>query len=264
MNVLLTPPQRVMVPLVRFLVCAFAVALGSSALALQRDSARVTRVIKDVTLLPHQAASRPATVSDNVTGGTAVRTGTESRAELTFKDETITRLGANTIFSFNEGSREVDLSGGAILMQVPRDGGESKIVTMSITASITGGTALLESNKNWPIKFLVLEGVGRFYRNGHADGAVVLHGGEMIMMTVDGRISRPAHFNERRVFKTSKLITQFGPLANADLIMAVIKKQEAGHMTTTDSESDILAAVDQKTNSSRDSVRPQGNPNPRR
>jgi hypothetical protein len=34
-----------------------------------------------------------------LTEGTAVRTGLESRAELTFTDQTLARLGANTVFS---------------------------------------------------------------------------------------------------------------------------------------------------------------------
>src|ERR1700730_12951275 len=74
--------------------------------------ARVTQVIKDVKLLPGQAAPRAAAVSDNVSGDTAVRTGADSRAELTFTDLTIARLGANTIFSFNEGTRTISLTDG--------------------------------------------------------------------------------------------------------------------------------------------------------
>ena len=72
-----------------------------------------------------------ASVSDMVRGDTAVRTGAESRAELTFGDLTIARLGANTIFSFNEDTRTVDLAGGAILLRVPKGSGGAKIQTDS-------------------------------------------------------------------------------------------------------------------------------------
>src|SRR3954468_19330707 len=82
--------------------------------------ARVTQVVKDVKILASQAEPRPATLTDTVRGDTAVRTGVESRAELTFGDTTIARLGANTVFSFNEGSRTVDLANGAILLRVPK------------------------------------------------------------------------------------------------------------------------------------------------
>src|SRR5437868_8908650 len=71
--------------------------------------ARVTQVVKDVKLLPNAAAARPAVVSDQVRDGTAVRTGVESRAEVTFIDSTLARPGANTIFSFTEGTRNLDL-----------------------------------------------------------------------------------------------------------------------------------------------------------
>ncbi|MGH8165502.1 MAG: FecR domain-containing protein, partial [Rhodanobacteraceae bacterium] len=127
--------------------------------------ARVTQVIKDVKLLPGQAAPRPAAVSDEVKNGTAVRTGNDSRAELTFTDQTLTRLGANTIFSFNEGTRNLQLSSGAMLLRVPKNDGGAKIKTAAVTAAITGTTIMLEYHPDAYIKFIVLEGTGRIFRN---------------------------------------------------------------------------------------------------
>ncbi|MEO6969388.1 MAG: hypothetical protein ABI217_00650, partial [Chthoniobacterales bacterium] len=85
--------------------------------ATQLKEARVSQVIKDVKLLPAQAAPKPAAVRDEVREDTAVRTGVESRAELTFTDQTLARLGANTIFSFKEGTRNLELGGGAMLLR---------------------------------------------------------------------------------------------------------------------------------------------------
>ena len=197
-----------------------------TATAAQLQAARITRIIKDVKLLPGQGAPRPAAENDNVSAGTAVRTGVESRTELTFADLTITRLGANTIFSFNEGTREIGLGNGAMLVQVPRGGAEVKITTAAVTAGITGGTALFESNKGLPIKLLMLEGTGRFYPTGHPEQAAIVHGGEMVMMTLSGQITQPTKFNAGLVYKTSKLVTSFPKLANADLIAAVIDAQQ--------------------------------------
>ncbi|HEY6045694.1 MAG TPA: FecR family protein, partial [Pyrinomonadaceae bacterium] len=191
------------------------------------QSARVTHIINDVKLLPEQAAARPAIVNDNVGADTAVRTGIDSRTELTFSDLTITRLGANTIFSFNKGTRQLSLGSGAVLVQVPRNGADAIISTAAVTAAVSGGTALFEKNKGLPTKLLMLEGIGRFYPTGHPEEAVIVHGGEMVMMTVDGRITRPAKFNAALVYKTSKLITSFPTLPNADLIFAVIDQQQA-------------------------------------
>ncbi|PYL66501.1 MAG: hypothetical protein DMF25_00205, partial [Verrucomicrobia bacterium] len=117
----------------RFIAVASAftclAAVATSASAAQLKEARVTQVVNDVKLLAGQAAPRPAAVSDPVRPGTAVRTGTESRSELTFTDLTITRLGANTIFSFNEGTREMNLINGAILFQLPKGSGGATIKT---------------------------------------------------------------------------------------------------------------------------------------
>src|SRR5207237_3062937 len=143
---------------------------------------------------------------------------------------TMTRPGASTIFSFNEGARRINLCGGAVLLQVPRNGAEAKITTVAVTAAITGGTAILEANKGFPTKLLMLEGIGRFYPTGHPEQAAIVHGGEMAMMTVDGQIMRPTKFNAALVYKTSKLITSFPTLPNADLILAVIDEQQAGQL----------------------------------
>src|SRR6267143_1094682 len=207
------------------LISLFAFVQLSHAAELR--SARVTQIINDVKLLPGQATARPAVVNASISVGTAVRTGSDSRTELTFADLTITRLGANTVFSFNGGAREIELGSGAVLVQVPRNGAEAKIRTAAVTAAITGGTALFETHKNLPAKLLMLEGIGRFYRNGHPEEAAIVHGGEMAMMTLDGQITRPTKFNAALVYKTSKLITSFPPLPNADLILAVIAEQQA-------------------------------------
>jgi len=82
---------------------------GVSVTAAQLKEAQVTQVVKDVKLLPTSAAARPATVNDEVRVGTAVRTGMDSRSELKFTDQTLARLGANTIFSFTEGTRNLNL-----------------------------------------------------------------------------------------------------------------------------------------------------------
>ena len=62
-------------------------------------------------------------VNDKVREDTSVRTGGESRSELTFADLTIARLGADTIFSFNKAGRDDQLDGGSVLLRVPKNSG---------------------------------------------------------------------------------------------------------------------------------------------
>lgn len=221
------------------LICL--IAAGPLTAAAQLKEARVTQVIKDVKLLGAQGGQRSATVSDAVREGNAVRTGTDSRAELTFTDLTLTRLGSNTVFSFNADARQLDLAGGAVLVEVPRGGAAVKVNTAAVTAAITGGVALFEYHKGTPAKLLVMEGKGEACSKIHPGECETANGGEMLTMTVDGHITPPTKFNAALVAKTSKLIKGFPPLANADLIQAVIAQQQvemAGETSDTNTDKD--------------------------
>ena len=119
---------------------AFALAgvLPNEVSADELKEAKVTQVIQDVQMLPSNASPRPAAVNDNVRQGTAVQTGVQSRSELTFKDQTITRLGEKTIFSVGEGARTIDLGSGQFLLFVPKKAGGAKVKAGAVTAAITG------------------------------------------------------------------------------------------------------------------------------
>src|SRR6266480_3624943 len=191
----------------------------------QLQQARVSQVIQDVRVLETHGAPRPAAVNDKVIQGMGVRTGVESRAELTFTDLTITRLGANTVFSFKQGARELDLTSGAVLLQIPPKAPAVKVSTSAVTAAITGGTALFATGP--PTKFMVLEGIGTFYPAGHPERAATINGGEMMTMTANGRMTKPEKFDVKLVLKTSRLIKDFPPLENMPLVMAVVDLQLA-------------------------------------
>jgi mannose-6-phosphate isomerase-like protein (cupin superfamily) len=194
--------------------------------AAELKKARVSQVIRDVKLLPAQAAPRPAAVSDEVRDGTAVRTGVESRAELTFTDLTLARLGANTIFSFNEGTRNLELGGGAMLLRVPKDAGGARIRTAAVTAAITGTTVLLEYHPDAYIKFIILEGTGRVFRNDRIGESVLLHAGQMLIVNPKGKgLPDPVDVDLDRLVKTSALINGFAPLPSDALIAREIQTQ---------------------------------------
>lgn len=199
--------------------------------AAQLKEARVTQVIRDVKLLPKQAAPRPATVSDPVRDGTAVRTGSASRGELTFTDQTIARLGANTIFSFNEGTRNLDLGGGAMLLSVPKNAGGAKITTAAVTAAVTGTTLIMEnhpatSSQPHPFfKIIVIEGTVRAYQTSHVGDSVLIHAGEMLIGKPGQPLPDPVHYDINRLLKTSQLINGFGPLPNAEFIALALQNQ---------------------------------------
>ena len=201
--------------------------LASSAAELKE--ARVSQVIKDVKLLPAQAAPRPAAISDEVRDGTAVRTGIQSRAELTFTDQTLARLGANTIFSFREGTRNLELNGGVILLRVPKNAGGAQIHTSAVTAAITGTTVMLEYHPNAYIKFIVLEGTGRMMRKDHVGESVLVHAGQMLIVNPKATsLPDPVDVDLERLTKTSALLSrEFAPIQSMNLIAQQIQAQTA-------------------------------------
>jgi len=233
----------------------------------QPQQARVSQVIQDVRLLESHGGPRPAVVNDKVTQQTGVRTGVESRAELTFTDLTITRLGANTIFSFKQGARELDLTSGAVLLEVPPKAPAVKISTSAVTAAVTGGTALFSTGP--PTKFMVLEGIGTFYPTGHPERAATLNGGEMMTMTANGHMTKPEKFDVKLVLKTSRLIKDFPPLENLPLVMSVVDLQLAEQqLAALNSQAlardlvNVIGTTDQNANSNPVVLVSTSNPTP--
>ena len=198
---------------------------------MQLHAARITQVTNDVKVLLEKAPPRPVALSDVIRHGTAVSTGTQSRTEVIFDDLTITRLVANTTFSFKEGTREMNLIDGAILFQVPKGSGGATIRTAAVTAVITGTTGIGQfhpattSNPHLFSKWLCLEGQIHLYLpNGQS---VELGPGKMV--TTDGNnFSTVLTFDIAKLVSTSLFFTGFDRrLPSLDLIVLEEQKQLA-------------------------------------
>lgn len=103
-------------------------------------------------------APKAAAVNDIFSLPNILRTGSASRAELIATDETITRVGANTIFSFDPASCTIDLKQGSLLFHSPHGKGGGTIRTGSATASVLGTTLIITTAANGGMKVLDLEG----------------------------------------------------------------------------------------------------------
>src|SRR5437016_1621123 len=202
--------------------------------AAQLKEAQVTQVVKDVKLLPTGAAARPATVNDEVRDGIAVRTGVDSRSELKFTDQTLARLGANTLFSFSEGTRNLNLQDGAMLLRVPKGAGGAKINSSAVTAAITGTTVMVEThaltkkNKNSYYKFIVLEGTARLYLPGHLGESTLVKAGQMIIMRPDSKkIPEPVDVDIGKITQSSLLVTDFPTPLDRKSVVAFEKTKQS-------------------------------------
>ncbi len=213
-------------------------------LAGELEQASVTRVYNEVELLPPDSGARPAVIGDAVQGKTAVQTGNRSRAELTFTDQTLARMGGNSIFSFERGTRDINLEKGVILLQVPKDAGGAQINTAAVTAAVTGTTVMVESDVDAEgrgiMKFIVLEGEMRLSLNGKLGESVLLGPGQMISVPADASsLPDPVTVDLARLMETSGLMSdQFTPFPNEPLILEAAQAQQVlksdGRLITVD------------------------------
>ena len=191
--------------------------------------AQVTKIINQVSLVDPQNGERPAVLRDVVKDDLGVETGVKSRSELLFQDNTLTRLGAETFFSFKTGTRDLTLEKGSMLLQVPKGLGGAKIHTAAVTAAITGTTIMMEYIPKKYIKVMVLEGSLRLSRNGFLGDSVVLTAGKMVIMRPDAKnIPEPVNVDLQHVVQTSTLVNfpNAEPLPSMNLIEDAIAAQQ--------------------------------------
>src|SRR6266508_646127 len=216
---------RITLPIASFGL-ALAIWVPKEITAEELKEAQVTEVIQDVKVLPSNAAPRPATVNDNVRQGTAVQTGVQSRSELTFKDQTITRLGEKTIYSPGEGARTIDLGSGQFLLYVPKKAGGAKIKMGPVTASITGTTVLGNYDPSGVTTFVVLEGGACISLDRVGQSVYVGPGQQLTYDPLTGRLGDPVDVDLNQTLN-SPLIKDFRQLPSADLIQATMQNQRA-------------------------------------
>jgi FecR protein len=206
-------------------VASLAIWLPNPVSAEELKEAKVTQVIQDVKLLPSNAAPKPATVNDDVRQGTAVQTGVQSRSELTFKDQTITRLGEKTIFSVGKGGRTIELSSGQFLLYVPKKSGGAKVKMGSVTAGITGTTVLGNVDPSGVTTFIVLEGSTCMSLDSVGQSMNIGPGQKLTYDPVANRLEDPVDVDLNQVL-TSPLIKEFRRLPSWPLIEQAIQRQQ--------------------------------------
>src|SRR2546423_3388163 len=187
--------------------------------------ATVTGIVKDVQLLSGQTIMRSASMNETVINGTTVLTGSDSRAELTFNDQTVARLAASTIFNFKNGTQELNLSDGAVLLQVPKSAKRAKIQATGVAAAIAGTTGVFEYHPG-VYKFLVLEGTARLYRPHHLGDSILIRPGQLVIGNPKETLAQPVDFDIGRFVKTSRFIIDFPPLRSEQLLARESQKQQ--------------------------------------
>ena len=226
-------------PILQSLVFACGcLALVPAANAATIEQSTVSEVVRQVNVIEaagnRQKAAKP---QDVFRIHDVMRTGSESRAEMIAPDQTVTRIGANTVFSFSPEKREINLQRGSVLFSSPTGKGGGTIKTGAATASVLGTTIIVVATKNGGFKMLVLEGRGKArLPNGKAR---ILNAGQLIFILPGSTDFGPAYdFHLSEQIAAALLVNGFKrPLPSMDKILAAIEKQESqiatGQVITT-------------------------------
>jgi hypothetical protein len=196
------------------------------SLALELNRARFTEVVNEVNVIPSGSGpKKPAEVNDVFKVPDILQTGSRSRAELRAEDETITRIGANTVFSFEPEGRTINLQRGSILFHSPKGKGGGTIKTGAATASVLGTTITVVATEDGGFKLLVQEGKAQVkLSNGLSQ---VVNAGELVFILPNvNRISSPIPFDLETQASNSKLLKGFSkPIASREKINQAVAQQ---------------------------------------
>jgi len=193
-----------------YLLAALALSIGATRSMAGDHAATVTEAYNQVSHGSSQsAAGSPAKAGTSIQDGEYVKTGSASRAELKLANQTITRLGANTIFNYSAATNELDLQAGTILFSKPKDGKPFNVKTAAVTAAIVGTTGFFHA----PGMVGIVEGHASIDIGGKT---YELHAGQMLF---PGNPPQVIDFDLPLFLKTSHLISDFkGNLPNQKYI----------------------------------------------
>jgi len=187
-----------------------------------------------------------ATLNDKVESNTQVGTGAQSMCELSLDDKSITRIGANAVFTFVEQERLVKCDKGTFLVSKDPATDTMTVTTGSVTAAVNGSTVMFDVTGD-ATHVAVAEtttGVVVTDKNGKS---MTLQSGEGISATPAGMASAsPRSVDVKDLTSSSPLFTEAGlaPLANNALIKGVVSAQEsakAAGMSFTSEINDVVA-----------------------
>jgi hypothetical protein len=220
--------------------------LAILALSTHSASASFVSFLKNNVYTVQNANKVTAVLNDKIESDTQVGTGEQSMCELSLDDKSITRIGANALFSFVKQERLVKCGKGTFLVSKDPETETITVTTGSVTAAVNGSTVMFDV-KDDATHIAVAEtttGVVVTDKNGKS---ITLQSGEGISATSNGMTSSsPKSVDVKDLTSSSPLFNEKGlaPLANDALIKGVASAQEtakAQGMSFTSDINDIVA-----------------------
>ena len=210
-----------------FLLAVLVVgACGSVWSATPLTESTFTEIIREANVVAATSKSTTPAVTNMIFHAPdLVRTGPASRVEMTAPDQTITRVGANTVFTFEPGGRNIQLEKGSVLFHPPTGVGGGTVKYSGTAAAVLGTTMVCVVLPDGHFKILDLEGhVKVSLKNGLY---IYLEAGQMVIVSADGE-----EFSDLLVFNLAELVSRLElvvgfsqPLSSSPLIITAIQLQ---------------------------------------
>jgi hypothetical protein len=212
------------------LIASLTMAGRFSGLAAPLTESTFTEIINEANILSAAGDAAPAKVNDVLKAPQRVRTGPQSRAELTAPDKTITRVGANTVFSYSDSGRTLNLEKGSLLFHAPKGLGGGTIKSGGAAAAVLGTTLMVSATANGGFKVIMLEGKGKItLPNGDS---VTLKAGQEVFVLPGGGFSEVFDINLDKLVQGSQLVQGFShDLPSLPLIVQAINNQNSALAT---------------------------------
>jgi hypothetical protein len=223
--------------------------LAILALSTHSASASFVSYLKNNVYRVENTNKVSAVLNDKIESNTQVGTGEQSMCELSLDDKSITRIGANALFSFVKQERLVKCDKGTFLVSKDPETETITVTTGSVTAAISGSTVVLDV-KDDATHIAVAEttkGVIVTDKNGKS---MTLQSGEGISATPNGMTSSsPKSVDVKDLTSSSPLFNEKGlaPLANDALIKGVASAQETAKAQGISFASEINDIVANRT-----------------
>jgi FecR protein len=187
---------------------------------------KFSQVVKDVKVVTRQTeTAASAKVNDVFKSPDLIRTGADSLAELIASDKTITRVGANTVFSFEKAGRAINLEQGSVLFHSPKGKGGGTIRTKGASAAVLGTTIVVTATAGGGFKAIVLEGRGQItLPNGNF--RTLTAGQVTFVLPGSQRFGPQLNINLGKLVESSRLVQGFeNELPSKPVILAAIERQ---------------------------------------
>jgi len=210
---------------ISFFLFSFGGSMGFAATEFK--DAEIT-TLKNIVEHDAGQGAAPAKMSEKISENSKVTTAAASMAEFTFGDSSITRIGANSVFSFQSKERLVKLDKGTALIHATPGNGGATVDCGGVTAAVSGSTFMASRSATGGAVFVLLESSGSLKVTTLGGQTVTILPGQAASAGTGPKSAiQVFDVDVKKVMETTPLVSGFKELPSQAEINVVSEKQQA-------------------------------------